>query len=184
MTADVPHATNRTADASVSPRIREADYADCRDFLFNEAAILDARDYQKWLSLLAPEIQYRVTAGIVRYASDEPRDFLILDDRLIDIATRINQISNPKLTFAENPAPFIRRFVSNIRASRASTPDTFEVDSSLLMYRKDASVAQPYLISAGRHDLIRRAAGALQLVKRHVQVDQSVITSANFATFM
>jgi len=167
-----------------APRIAETDYAECRDFLFDEAAILDARDYQRWLSLLAPEIQYRVTAGVVRYASDQPMEFLILDDRLIDITTRVNQISNPKLTFAENPAPFMRRFVSNIRASQSSTTDTFQVDSSILVYRQDASVAQPYLISGSRHDLLRRAGGALQLLKRHIQLDESVIPSANLATFM
>ena len=166
------------------PRIAETDYAECRDFLFDEAAILDARDYQRWLSLLAPEIQYRVTAGIVRYASDHPAEFLILDERLNDITTRVNQISNPKLTFAENPAPLIRRFVSNIRVSQGSTSDTFVVDSSLLMYRQDAAVVQPYLISGSRHDVLRRAGDALQLMRRHIQLDEFVIASANLATFM
>jgi 3-phenylpropionate/cinnamic acid dioxygenase small subunit len=185
MTAELSEPTvKRRAEAHASLRVAETDYADCRDFLFDEAALLDARDYQAWLALLAPEIAYRVTAGVVRYASDAPMEFLILDDRLVDITTRINQISNPKLTFAENPAPFIRRLISNVRVRRDATPDAFQVDSSLLMYRQDAAVAQPYLISGSRRDVIRRSASTLQLVKRHVRLDQSVIPSANLATFM
>jgi 3-phenylpropionate/cinnamic acid dioxygenase small subunit len=165
-------------------RAAESDYADIREFLFAEAEQLDERRYDEWLVRLAPEIEYRVVARVVRSASAEPREFLVLDDRHIDIKTRINQISNPKLTFAENPAPFTRRTVSNIRVQSNAAADAFKVESYLLMYRKDAAVAAPYLISAVRHDLFDRTSGDLRLVKRHVELDQSVIASGNLATFL
>ncbi len=173
----------REAVGFVPAGVPEKDYVDCRDFLFEEAARLDARRYRDWLDLLAQDIQYRVTANVVRYATDEPQAVLILDDRMFDIVTRINQISNPKLTFAENPAPFIRRFVSNVRVSKASAGE-FEVASNLLMYRRDAAVVDPYLISGARRDTIRRKDAALVLVKRHVQLDMSVAHTANLATFL
>ena len=165
-------------------RVAEPQYADIREFLFSEAELLDARHYDKWFALLAPEIEYRVVARVVRAASAEPRELLILDDRQVDIKTRIAQISNPKLTFAENPAPFMRRFVSNIRASTNVAPDMFNVSSYILLYRKDALAPEPYLISAARRDLLRGVAGGLQLVRRSVSLDQSVIPSANLATFL
>jgi 3-phenylpropionate/cinnamic acid dioxygenase small subunit len=165
-------------------RVAELHYTDIREFLFCEAELLDTRRYDKWFALLAPEIEYRVVARVVRSASAEAREFLVLDDRQVDIKTRIDQISNPKLTFAENPAPFTRRFVSNIRATSNSTSDVFSVESYLLLYRKDASVSEPYLISAVRRDLLRQVAGELRLVKRQVRLDQSVIASANLATFL
>ena len=172
------------ASNEVWVRVAEPDYADIREFLFCEAELLDTRRYDKWFALLAPEIEYRVVARVVRSTATEPQEFLVLDDRQIDIKTRIDQISNPKLTFAENPAPFTRRLVSNIRATSNSTSDVFSVESYLLMYRKDASVPEPYLISVVRRDLVRRVVGGLQLVKRHVQLDQSVIASANLATIL
>jgi 3-phenylpropionate/cinnamic acid dioxygenase small subunit len=165
-------------------RAAESDYGDVREFLFEEAEQLDARRYDDWLARLAPDIEYRVVARVVRSASAEPREFLVLDDRHIDIKTRISQISNPKLTFAENPAPFTRRLVSNIRAQSNSAADVFKVERYVLMYRKDASVATPYLLSAVRRDLLRRTAGVFQLRKRRAELDQSVIASGNLATFL
>jgi 3-phenylpropionate/cinnamic acid dioxygenase small subunit len=177
----------RSAEKPVSSeswmRAAEPDYADIREFLFAEAEQLDARRYDQWLACLAPEIEYRIVARVVRSASAEPREFLVLDDRHVDIKARIDQISNPKLTFAENPAPFTRRLVSNIRVRSNSTADEFKVESYLLMYRKDASVTAPYLISAVRRDLLRRTTGELRVLKRHVALDQSVIASGNLATF-
>jgi PAH dioxygenase small subunit len=164
-------------------RAAEPDYAEIREFLFTEAEQLDARHYDQWLARLAPEIEYRVVARVVRSASAEPREFLVLDDRQVDIKARIDQISNPKLTFAENPPPFTRRFVSNIRAQSNSAANAFNVESYLLIYRKDASVDTPYLISAVRCDRLERNAGALRLRKRHVQLDQAVIASGNLASF-
>jgi phthalate 3,4-dioxygenase subunit beta len=177
-------AAGDAAGTEVWVRVAEPDYADIREFLFGEAELLDARRYDKWFTLLAPEIEYRVVARVVRSSASEPQEFLILDDRQVDIKTRIDQISNPKLTFAENPAPFTRRLVSNIRARSNSASDLFNVESYLLMYRKDASVPEPYLISAVRRDLVRRVGDGLRLVKRHIQLDQSVIASANLATIL
>jgi 3-phenylpropionate/cinnamic acid dioxygenase small subunit len=185
MTNRVPvqHAED-AADTDTWSRVAEPQYADIREFLFSEAELLDARHYDKWFALLAPDIEYRVVARVARGASAEPREFLILDDRQVDIKTRIAQISNPKLTFAENPAPFTRRFVNNIRATTNAGSDIFNVSSYILLYRKDALVSEPYLISAARRDLLRSVAGELQLVKRSVSLDQSVIASANLATFL
>jgi hypothetical protein len=60
----------------------------------------------------------------------------------------------------------------------------FKVSSYIFLYRKDAWVSEPYLISAARRDLLRSVGGELRLVKRSVSLDQSVITSANLATFL
>jgi 3-phenylpropionate/cinnamic acid dioxygenase small subunit len=172
------------ADTDAWSRVAEPQYADIREFLFSEAELLDERHYDKWFALLAPEIEYRVVARVVRGASAEPREFLILDDRQIDIKTRIDQVSNPKLTYAENPAPSTRRFVTNVRATTNPASDMFKVSSYIFLYRKDAWVSEPYLISAARRDLLRSVGGELRLVKRSVSLDQSVITSANLATFL
>jgi 3-phenylpropionate/cinnamic acid dioxygenase small subunit len=109
---------------------------------------------------------------------------VVLDDRLPDIRMRINQISNPKLTFAENPAPFTRRSVNNIRVKSSPMADQYCVESNLLMYRQDAATRDPYLISAARRDIICRSADALRIAKRNVHLDQSVVASANLPTFL
>jgi PAH dioxygenase small subunit len=183
-----------TVEATTSPaadtaaeawrRVAEAIYAEIRDFLFDEAALLDDRRYEEWFALLTPEIEYRVVGKLVRAASAPPLEFVVLDDRLVDIRMRINQISNPKLTFAENPAPFTRRSINNIRVKSNRAGDRYCVDSNLLMYRQDAAARDPYLISAARRDILRRSGDALRIAKRDVHLDQSVVASANLPTFL
>jgi 3-phenylpropionate/cinnamic acid dioxygenase small subunit len=165
-------------------RVAETTYAEVRDFLFEEAALLDDRRYEDWFALLTPEIEYRVVGKLVRAASSPPLEFVVLDDRLADMRMRINQISNPKLTFAENPAPFTRRSINNIRVKSSPMADRYCVDSNLLMYRQDAAARDPYLISAARRDILCRSGDALRIVKRNVHLDQSVVASANLPTFL
>jgi 3-phenylpropionate/cinnamic acid dioxygenase small subunit len=165
-------------------RVAETTYAEIRDFLYEEAALLDDRRYEDWFALLTQEIEYRVLGKLVRATSAPPLEFVVLDDRLPDIRMRINQISNPKLTFAENPAPFTRRSINNIRVKSSPTADQYCVDSNLLMYRQDAATRDPYLISAARRDILCRSGDALRIVKRNVHLDQSVVASANLPTFL
>ena len=165
-------------------RVAETTYAEIRDFLFEEAALLDARRYEEWFALLTPEIEYRVAGKLVRAASAPPQEFVVLDDRLVDVRMRINQISNPKLTFAENPAPFTRRSINNIRVKSSPAAERYLVDSNLLMYRQDAAARDPYLISAARRDILCRFGDALRIAKRDVHLDQSVVASANLPTFL
>ncbi len=171
-------------DATSDGPIPETDYAQIRDFLFDEGAALDARRYAQWLAYVAPEIEYRIVARVIRQTSDEPQEFVVLDDRRTEIEMRVRQISDPKLSFAENPAPLTRRFVTNIRAWRDTTSSRFRVDSNLLLYRQDESLAAPYLISAQRRDILTRADGAMRLLRRHVRLDQSVVASGNLPTFL
>jgi 3-phenylpropionate/cinnamic acid dioxygenase small subunit len=165
-------------------RVAETTYAEIRDFLFEEAALLDDRRYEDWFALLTQEIKYRVVGKLVRAASAPPLEFVVLDDRLVDIRMRINQISNPKLTFAENPAPFTRRSINNIRVKSSPAGDRYCVDSNLLMYRQDAAARDPYLISAARRDILCRTGGALRIAKRDVHLDHAVVASANLPTFL
>jgi 3-phenylpropionate/cinnamic acid dioxygenase small subunit len=178
--------TKPSADtaAEVWRRVAETTYAEIRDFLYEEAALLDDRRYENWFALLTQEIEYRVLGKVVRAASAPPLEFTVLDDRLADIRMRINQISNPKLTFAENPAPFTRRSINNIRAKSSPMADRYCVDSNLLMYRQDAAAREPYLISAARRDILLRSGDALRIAKRDVHLDLSVVASANLPTFL
>ena len=177
-----------SASASIADgdwrRVAETTYAEVRDFLFEEAALLDDRRYEEWFALLAPEIEYRVVGKLIRAASAPALEFVVLDDRLVDVRMRIDQISNPKLTFAENPAPFTRRSIGNIRVKSSPMADRYCVDSYLLMYRQDAAARDPYLISAARRDILCRSSDALRITKRDVHLDLSVVASANLPTFL
>src|SRR5215475_12534052 len=110
-------------------------FVEIQRFLFQEAALLDHRQYTDWLRLLDEDIHYRVTARVVRDAGADEIDYAIIEEYLVGLKSRIDQISNPRLTRAENPPSLTRRFVSNIEAYPAAAPGEFTTVSYVLAYR-------------------------------------------------
>src|SRR5258708_2864188 len=114
-------------------------YLEIQRFLFREAALLDRRDYVAWLSLATEDIRYRVAAAVARDAGAPAVDYAIIDEDLAGLKSRIDQISNPRLTRAENPPSMTRRVVSNIEAYHTGKQDELSVVSYLLAYRSRPS---------------------------------------------
>src|SRR5689334_1056933 len=78
-------------------------YVEIQRFLYREAALLDRREYSAWLALIAEDIHYRVTASVARDAGATPVEYAIVDENLTGLKSRVDQISTPRLTRAENP---------------------------------------------------------------------------------
>ena len=169
---------------SPQPAAGEAEYRTVREFLFDEAALLDNRRYQEWFGMLAADLKYQIWARVIRAAEAEPQDFPILTDALGDVETRIKQLSNPRLTFADNPPPFMRRFVGNIRVRHGSVASELSVASYLMMCRSGGGTNESHIFAVERQDTLRWVDGALRLASRRAYLDQAVISSPNFPTFV
>lgn len=91
-------------------------YIEIQRFLFREAALLDRREYGAWLALTSEDIRYCVAAAVSRDAAANAVEYSIIDENFVGLKSRIDQISNPRLTRAENPPSMTRRVVSNIEA--------------------------------------------------------------------
>src|SRR5262249_23712488 len=150
-------------------------FVEIQRFLFREAKLLDRRDYGTWLTLATDDIQYRVTAAMTRDARASAADYAIVDENLMGLKSRIDQISNPRLTRAENPPSMTRRVVSNIEAYHAEKNDEFSVTSYLLAYRSRPGVPEGGFYVAVRHDTLRRSSADWRLARRNVQLDHTMI---------
>jgi 3-phenylpropionate/cinnamic acid dioxygenase small subunit len=159
-------------------------FVEIQRFLFREAALLDRRDYGAWLSLATEDIHYKVTAAVVRDASSTPVDYAIIDENLTDLKARIDQISNPRLTRAENPPSMTRRVVSNIEAYHAEKQGEFSVMSYLLAYRSRSSAPEGGFYVAVRHDMLRRTDNDWRLARRDVQLDHIVLYDGALSTLL
>jgi 3-phenylpropionate/cinnamic acid dioxygenase small subunit len=164
--------------------VQEQDYAAVRDFLFHEAALLDERRYGEWQALLTSDIRYRVASHATQPANAEPKEVLILNDGLAEIDIRIKQVSTPNLTYAENPAPLMRRFVSNIRVAPGAAAHEFRAHSYVLVYRNGGTMAESFTYAVARRDVLRRIEGGLRLASRTARLDQTVIGMPNLSTFV
>jgi 3-phenylpropionate/cinnamic acid dioxygenase small subunit len=150
-------------------------FVDIQRFLFREAALLDRREYVAWLALATDDIQYRVTAAVARDAANEAADYAIIDENITGLKSRIDQISNPRLTRAENPPSLTRRVVSNIEAYHAEMQGEFSVISYLLAYRSRPSIPEGGFYVAQRHDTLRRSGTEWRLARRNVQLDHTML---------
>jgi 3-phenylpropionate/cinnamic acid dioxygenase small subunit len=157
---------------SGDPGIDDREFVEIQRFLTREAACLDRRDYAAWLGLLADDIVYRVSSRVVRDMEGGERDTAIVDEDAVALRARVDQLRSPRLTHAENPASFTRRFVSNLDAQRTVAGE-YAVVSNLLVFRSRTNVPQGGFYVGERHDVLRRADGGLRLARRDVRLDQS-----------
>jgi len=164
--------------------VDDATYLQIQRFLFREAALLDRRDYAGWLALTADDIRYRVNAMVSRDASAEAVDYAIIDEDRLGLKSRIDQISNPRLTRAENPPSMTRRVVSNIEAYDGASAEQFQANSYLLAYRSRPSLPEGGFYVAERRDVLRRTAAGWRLARRDVHLDQVILFDGALSTLL
>ena len=99
----------------ISRSVSDTDYLAVQRFMYHEALLLDERAYLDWFFLLTDDIRYKITTQVARAAEDGTTRVAIIDEDMQALKMRVDQISNPKLTHAENPPTLTRRLISNIQ---------------------------------------------------------------------
>lgn len=163
---------------STLPAISHQMHGRIERFLYEDAALLDRRDYAAWCKTLADDILYSVLAKVNRDASIGSLEFSLINERAAELKQRVDQISTPKLTHAENPPSITRRFVTNVMANQAGAQNEFDVTSSILVYRTTVDVPEGGVYSGQRKDLIREVGGGFRIARRVVHLDQAVMFGA------
>jgi 3-phenylpropionate/cinnamic acid dioxygenase small subunit len=164
--------------------VSDALFVEIQRFLYHEAGLLDCRDYTGWLALVTQDIRYRVRAGVARDADAKPMNYAIIDEDLTGLKSRVDQISNPRLTRAENPPSMTRRVVSNVEAYHAEKQNEFDVLSYLLAYRSRPSAPAGGFYVAARYDTLRRSASGWALASRDAHLDQTMIFDGALSTLL
>ena len=154
-------------------------------FLVEEAALLDAGDYDGWLGLLCEDIRYLMP---VRVTTARGAGFDTLagmghfDEDLYALRKRVQRLATDH-AWTEDPPSRTRHFVANVRTFRTG-PDELKVESALLLFRSRGDTRDADLLSAGRADLLRETPGGLMLARREITVDEAVLRTQNLAVFL
>jgi 3-phenylpropionate/cinnamic acid dioxygenase small subunit len=162
--------------SSIEPGLAQVDadtHYRLQAFLFEEAALLDRRAYETWLGLVSEKIQYRVQARIIRDAGGEPANYLVISEDHEMLTRRAKQISTPKLTHAENPPTFTRRFVSNLVGFKSGQGE-FVTRCNILIYRHRLDSPDFGIYAGERVDSLCEHRQSFLLTRREVQLDQAV----------
>ena len=154
-------------------------------FLYEEAALLDARRYQDWLRLLADDIHYwmpiRRTVMIADLDMEwtAPGDVAYFDDDRQLLEMRVKKLEAGS-AWSEDPPSRSRHFVSNVRILVVEGDD-ITVEAAFHLYRSRLNSEETSWFGR-RVDVVRRAEGGFRLARRHLFLDQTVILSTNMST--
>jgi|SRR5882757_5465388 len=162
-------------------------YAEVLEFVYAEAALLDAREHEAWLELIADDIVYKmpVRSTSAHLLTDSLREGMAhFDEDRYSLGKRVERFATEH-AWAEDPPSRTRRFVTNARCWRESEgDDEIFVTTSLLLFRSRGDIRDHDLISAGREDVLRRVDGSLRLARRLIAVDEAVLHTQNLAVFL
>ncbi len=161
------------------------------DFLYLEADLLDAREYEKWLDLLADDIRYwmpiRKNVAFedrTRETTDE-NDIAWFNDDKATLTKRVKQLLTG-IHWAEEPISRIAHLVSNVRLvkpiSRLGDGESAKVMCRFIVYRNRLET-ETDLLAGRREDTVRRENGALKIARRKIILDQSVLLAKNLTMF-
>src|SRR5712664_3464419 len=111
-------------------RVKEIGRAEVEDFLYHEAALLDAWRLDEWLALLTDDATYRVPSNDQPQSDPKSALFTIADD-IHRIRARVARLKDPH-SHAEFPRSRIRRLISNVRILERSP---LVVEANFVVYR-------------------------------------------------
>src|SRR5258705_6611089 len=152
--------------------------AQIEDFLFHEAALLDAWKLDEWLALLTEDAHYRVPSNDSPEGDPASTLFLIADD--IDrIRGRVARLKDPH-AHAEFPHSRTRRMITNVRIIDEGEL-LVEANFVVHRFRRDERIGQ----YVGRYRYRLRATGAgLRIALREAILDSLELGSLGAVSFI
>jgi ethylbenzene dioxygenase beta subunit len=158
--------------------------SEIEEFLFREAELLDEWRLREWLALLTDDVVYRVPIRIAKERTEGESavtgvstEMFHLDEDRHSLELRVERFETG-FAWAEEPPSRIRHHVSNVRAGGDGA-----VRSNVLVYRSRWDKPDYDVLSAERHDVLRRADDGLRLASRHVILDSTSVPTLNLTFF-
>lgn len=166
-------------------------------FYYHEARLLDERQYQRWLDLLAPGIRYTMpnrantqsdktlknTDAMLNIEQELSQDLEapLRDDDFLSLSFRANRPSSP-LAVADNPLLRTVRLVSNIEVYKQNNK-SFKVYNKVSMsYSRHAQDNHIFFFS--REDELKKISGEFKLSQRRIIMDWNVVTAPTVALIL
>ena len=152
--------------------------SEVEDFLFEEAALLDAWKLDEWLALLTEDATYRVPSN--DRPDSEPRGtlFTIADD-MARIRARVTRLKD-RNAHAEFPPSRTRRLISNVRIVERN-PLRVEANFVVYRYRRNEDVRT--YVGLYRYSL-RIEKGKLRIASREAILDALELASLGAVSFI
>lgn len=154
-------------------------------FLFAEAALLDARRYEEWFGLLAEDIHYwmpirrTVTLRNIDREFTKQGDMSYFDEDYQLLGARVAKLGAGS-AWSEDPPSRSRHFVSNVQII-GTDGDDITVESCFCVHRTRLDSETDHW-TGRREEILRRHGNSFLLARRYLYLDQTVLLSTNLST--
>ncbi len=148
------------------------------DFLFEEAALLDAWKLDEWLALLTEDAFYRVPSNDRPEADPRATLFTIADD-IARIRSRVTRLKD-RNAHAEFPPSRTRRLITNIRITGQNP---LRVEANFVVYRYRSNDDSRQYVGRYRY-LLRKDRGKLKIAGREAILDAMELASLGLVSFI
>ncbi|MFN2645536.1 MAG: aromatic-ring-hydroxylating dioxygenase subunit beta [Burkholderiales bacterium] len=148
------------------------------DFLYHEAALLDAWRLDEWLALFTEDATYRIPSNDAPGSDPKSALFTVADD-IRRIRARVARLKDPH-AHAEFPRSRTRRLISNVRIVERS-PLAVEANFVVYRFRANDDVRQyvgRYRYTLEEHD------GELMIKARDAILDAMELASLGTISFI
>jgi p-cumate 2,3-dioxygenase beta subunit len=172
--------------------------AECEDFLFHEAALLDAWRLDDWLALLTDDARYLVPSNDAPEGDPSNTLYTIADD-IARIRGRVARLKDP-MAHVEFPHSRTRRMITNVIVTPGSDPlshqdraapnmcetgsdpgVTIHSNFTVHRFRRDEQVSQ--YVGRYRHHL-RMVGGQPRIAQREAILDAHELASLGAVSFI
>lgn len=156
-------------------------------FLYREARILDAEQFDDWLEMLTEDIHYWMPSIQNRYRRDkspahDENAMALFDEDLKSLQLRIKRF-NTGVAWPEDPPTRHCHVITNIEVELTGNPNEYKVYSTFVNHRSRTEKDEDTMMGR-REDLLRRVDGALKLARRKIITTQSTILAKNLSAFL
>ena len=150
------------------------------EFVYEEAALLDAWRLDDWLALLTDDAVYNVPSNDRPLADSKDTLFIIADD-IHRIRARVARLKKPD-AHAEYPPSRTRRLISNVRiVSRDGA--LLKVEANFIVHRFRRNEGIRAFVGHYRYEL-RAESGGLKIARREAVIDSMELGSLASVSFI
>jgi 3-phenylpropionate/cinnamic acid dioxygenase small subunit len=163
------------------------------EFLYDEANLLDDRQFDDWLPMLADDLEYFMPMEFnVKFGDHARRELTTREQQMSwfnegkwTLGKRVEQIMTG-VHWAEEPLSRVSRLVSNVQLTAIHTgaQGELEVDvSSRFLTYQNRCEREQYFFVGDRKDRMRQTAEGWKLCRREIRIHQNVLLAKNLSIF-
>ena len=154
--------------------------AQVEEFLYEEAALLDAWRLDKWLALLTEDATYRVPSND-RPDSDPKKELFTIADDIRRIRARVVRLQDPH-AHAEFPPSRTRRMISNVRILSVNNSE-IKAEANFIINRFRRGEDARQYVGHYRY-VLRSEGGGLRIASREAILDPLELGSLGTVSFI